>query len=168
MRSSACDTFSRSWPGTCFPACFNLLPDLAQSVLCRPPSPISEVGVIEYRFKDWLQSIDQCLLAHPIIDRRDAEQAPLAWLAHLWDALLPHRSWRVLVGAKLLVQSSETLFKRAAKRLDAFTVNPASPVVGFDALPRDLQVLRLVDFVDERVNFLAPVGLIQSASLLGR
>src|SRR5215472_5533580 len=59
-------------------------------------------------------------------------------------------------SAKLLVQSGETLFEPFAKRLDAFTVNPTGPVIGFDTLPRDLQVLPLVDLVDERVNLPRP------------
>src|SRR6516225_7331346 len=49
------------------------------------------------------------------------------------------------------MQSGETLFEPFAKLLDAFTVNPTSPVIGFDPLPRDLQVLPFVDLVDERV-----------------
>jgi hypothetical protein len=36
------------------------------------------------------------------------------------------------------MQSGEALFEPFAKRLDAFTVNPPSPVIGFDALPREL------------------------------
>ena len=55
-----------------FSACFNFLPDPAEGVLCRSPASISEVGVIEYRLEDWLQSVEQCLLAYPIINRRDA------------------------------------------------------------------------------------------------
>src|SRR6516225_3658684 len=54
------------------------------------------------------------------------------------------------------MQSGEALFEPFAKRLDAFTVNPPSPLLGFDTLPRDLQVLPLVDFVDERVNLPRP------------
>jgi hypothetical protein len=56
------------------------------------------------------------------------------------------------------MQSGEALFELFAKRFDAFTINPTSPVIGSDALPRDLQVLRLVDFVDERVNLSYPYG----------
>src|SRR6516162_6371724 len=82
--------------------------------------------------------------------------APLAWFARLRDALLSHRLGDVFVGAKLLMQSGEALFELFAKRFDAFTINPTSPVIGSDALPRDLQVLRLVDFVDERVNLSRP------------
>src|SRR6516162_2875282 len=117
---------------------------------------ISEVGIIEYRLKDWLQSVKQCLLAYAIIDRRNAQYAPLTWFARLWDALLPHRLGDVLVSAKLFVQSGETLFEPFAKCLDAFTVNPTGPVIGFDTLPRDLQVLPFVALVDERVNLPRP------------
>jgi hypothetical protein len=139
-----------------FSAGFNFLPNLAQGVFCRSPSSISEVGVIEYRLKDWLQSVEQCLLTYAIIDGRDAEDTPLTGFARLRDALLPYRSWDVLAGAKLFLQSGKAFFDRFTKRLDAFTVNPASPVVGSDAFPRDLQVLPLVDFVDERVNLPRP------------
>jgi hypothetical protein len=36
---------------------FDLLPDLAQYILFRPPSPIAEAGGIEYRIEDRLQPI---------------------------------------------------------------------------------------------------------------
>jgi hypothetical protein len=49
----------------------------------------------------------------------------------------------VFVGAKLLVQPGKALFEHFAKRIDAFTVDPASPVVGSNAVPCDLQVLPL-------------------------
>jgi site-specific DNA recombinase len=41
-----------------FRARFDLLPHLAQSVLRRSPSPVSEVGVVEYRFEDRFQPIE--------------------------------------------------------------------------------------------------------------
>ena len=96
------------------------------------------------------------MLAHPIVDCRYAKLSPLARFAHLWDALLPYWTWRVTVGAKLLVQPGQALFERRAECLDAFAVNPASPMIGFDALPRDLQVLPLVHLVDERVYLPRP------------
>src|SRR6476620_7385041 len=49
-----------------------LFPDLAQCVLRRSPSPISKAGIIEYRFKDGLQPIEQRLLAYTVVDRRYA------------------------------------------------------------------------------------------------
>ena len=66
------------------------------------------------------------------------------------------------------MQSSEALFEPLAKRSDAFAVNTSSPVIGPDALPGNLQVLPLVPLSINEWTFLAPVGLIQSASLLGR
>src|SRR6516165_5665243 len=71
--------------------------------------------------------------------------------ASLPSASLPSHPVTLTKRAKLLMQSGETLFEPFAKRLDAVTVNPTSPVIGFDPLPRDLQVLPFVDLVDERV-----------------
>src|ERR1700722_14259671 len=60
------------------PTALNLLPDFAHGILCRSPSPISEVGFIEHRFEDRFQPIEQRLLAHPVINRRDSQRAKLA------------------------------------------------------------------------------------------
>ena len=84
-----------------FPARFNLLPDFAQSVLCRSPSPVSEVGVIEHWLEDRLQPIEQGLLTYPIVDRRYPQHAPLARFARLRNAHLPYRLGSVTVGSKL-------------------------------------------------------------------
>jgi len=54
----------------------------------RSPSPISKAGVIEYRFEDGLQPIEQRLLAHPIIDRGYAQHPKLARLSRLRDPVL--------------------------------------------------------------------------------
>jgi hypothetical protein len=151
-----------------FPARFDLLPDFAQSVLCRSPSPVSEVGVIKHRLEDRLQAIEQGLLTYPIENRRDSQHAPLTRFTRLRDAHLPYGLGTVTVGSKLLMQSSEALFEPLAKRCDAFAVNTSSPVIGSDALPGNLQVLPLVHLSINEWTFLAPVGLIQSASLLGR
>jgi site-specific DNA recombinase len=62
-----------------------LLPHFAHCVLCRSPSPISEVGFIEYRFENWLYPIEQCLLAYPVINRWDG-QCKLHWFTvRIWD-----------------------------------------------------------------------------------
>lgn len=139
-----------------FSTCFDFLPNLAEGVLCRPPSPVSEVGVIEHRLEDRFQSVQQCLLTYPIIDRRDAQHPPFTRLAGLRDALLPDGFGSVTVGAELLMQSGQALFEHFAKRLDAFTINPSGPMVGSDAIPCDLQILPLVYLVDERVNLPHP------------
>src|SRR5271166_6255805 len=73
-----------------------LFPDLAQGVLRRSPSPISEAGIIEYRLEDGLQPIEQRLLTHPVIDRGYAERSILAGFVPLRDGVLPH--WSRLIG----------------------------------------------------------------------
>jgi hypothetical protein len=50
----------------------DFLPDFAQRILRRSPSPISKAGVIEYRFEDRLQPMAPRLLTHTIVDRRYA------------------------------------------------------------------------------------------------
>src|ERR1700674_1095514 len=55
------------------PSTPNFLPHLAQRIVCRSPSPISEVGFIKYRLKDRFQPIEQRLLTQTIIDRGDGE-----------------------------------------------------------------------------------------------
>src|SRR5580692_12228055 len=73
------------------PTALNFLPYFAHGVLCRSPSPISEVGFIEPRLEDRFQPIEQRLLAHPVINRRDSQRAKLARLSRLRDWYLPHR-----------------------------------------------------------------------------
>jgi hypothetical protein len=50
------------------------------------------------------------------------------------------------------MHSGEALIEHFAERFDALTVNPSGSMVGPDTVPCDLQVLRLVNLVDERVN----------------
>jgi hypothetical protein len=113
-----------------FSACFDLLPDLAQGILCRPPSPVSEVGVIEHRLEDRFQPVQSRLLTCPILDRRHAQHPPFTRLAGLRDALLPDRFGSVPVGAEHLMQSGQALFEPFAKRFDAPPVNASRPMVG--------------------------------------
>src|SRR6202021_810835 len=62
---------------------FDLLPHFTQRILRRSPSPVPEVGFIKYRFEDRLQPIEQCLLTHPIINRRNAKHSLLIPSARL-------------------------------------------------------------------------------------
>src|SRR5215472_9624319 len=45
------------------------------------PRRYPKLASIEYRFEDWLQPVEQCLLAHPIVDCRYAKLSPLARFA---------------------------------------------------------------------------------------
>src|SRR3954449_216953 len=69
----------------------HLFPNFAQGILCRPPSPISEVGFFEHRLEDRFQPIEQRLLAHPVVNRRDSQRAKLSRLSFLRDPYLPYR-----------------------------------------------------------------------------
>src|SRR5712691_2814953 len=60
------------------PTARDLLPNFAHGILRRSPSPISEVGFIQHRLEDRFQPIEQRLLAHPVINRRDSPRAKLA------------------------------------------------------------------------------------------
>src|SRR5262249_21660722 len=135
-----------------FPTCFDFLPHFPQSVFRRPPSPISKVGFVEYRFEDRFQSIQQRLLTYPIVNRRDSQHTMLAWLAALRDARLPHGFGVIAVVSKLHVKLIETLKELLAECFNAFSVDSSAPMIGFDALPGDLQILPLVHLVDQRVD----------------
>src|SRR6516225_2052275 len=52
------------------PSALNLPPHLAHCVFGGAPSPIAEVGIIEYQLKDRLQPIEQRLLAYAVTHRR--------------------------------------------------------------------------------------------------
>src|SRR5215471_16704971 len=69
----------------------NLLPDLAHGVLRRPPSPIAEVGLIEYRLEDRLQPVEQRLLAYPVVNRGNSQLTKRTRLTRLRDLYLPYR-----------------------------------------------------------------------------
>src|SRR3954451_10304550 len=91
------------------PPALNLPPYFAHGILCRSPSPISEVGFIEHRLEDRLQSVEQRLLAYPVINRRDSQRAKLARLARLRNLDLPHRLRLIDVLLQLAVQSIQLL-----------------------------------------------------------
>jgi hypothetical protein len=79
-------------------------PHLAHCVLRRSSSPVSEVGVIEYRFEKRLQSVEQCLLAYPVINSRDSQHSILARLSRFWNLYLPHRAWLIDLLLKFPMQ----------------------------------------------------------------
>src|SRR5215471_17047516 len=87
----------------------NLFPYLTHGALGRPPSSISEVGIIQYRLEDWLQPIEQRLLAYPVVNRRDSQPAKLARLAHLRDLYLPHRLRLIGVLSQFSLRSVQLL-----------------------------------------------------------
>src|SRR5262249_5595015 len=98
----------------------DLFPDLAQCVLRRSPSPISEVGIIEYRLEDRFQPIEQRLLAYAIVDRGNAEHAILARFIPLRDRMVAHRQWLIGVLLQLLIQPIQLLAQLRFESLQRF------------------------------------------------
>src|SRR5262245_14398788 len=133
-----------------------LLPDLPQCILRRSSLPISEAGIIEYRLKDRFQPVQQRLLAHAIIDRRDAERAKLPRLTGLGNQVPPHRQRLVGVRAQFLAEPIELLLEHLCEFRQALPVHPSRPVVTLDPNPGQLQVLPLVDLVHQGVDLLRP------------
>src|SRR5688572_8536859 len=113
----------------------------------RPPSPVSEAGVIEFRLEDRLQPVEQRLLAHPIEDRGYPQVPPLAWLADLRDGHLPYGLRSIDVVAQLTMQPVQLLVPLQFEVRHALPVHTAGTLVGSHLLPGHLQVLPLVDLV---------------------
>src|SRR4030095_7882319 len=97
------------------PPALNLCPYFAHGILCRSPSPISEVGFIEHRLEDRLQSVEQRLLGYPVINRlikrRDFPRAKLALHSRLRDLDLPHRLRLITVLFQLAMQPIQLLIE---------------------------------------------------------
>src|SRR5690606_34245884 len=112
-----------------------LLPDFAKGVVGRSPSPVSETGIIEHRLEDRLQSVQQRLLAHSVVDRWNAELAVLPRLACLRNALPPHRLRSIGTGTQFLVQLRKLLFEHLREIVNRLPVNASGAPVRFHALP---------------------------------
>src|SRR5215472_457732 len=125
----------------------NLFPYLTHGVLRRPPSSISEVGIIQYRLEDWLQPIEQRLLAYPFVNRRNSHRAKLTRPARLRDLHLPNRLRLIGVLSQFPLQSVQLLTKLRRKLFQALPIHASTPPVCLHTLPGDLQILLLVYFV---------------------
>src|SRR4030095_8803574 len=112
------------------PSALNLLPHFAHGVLRRSPSPISEVRLIELVPKDGSQPIEQCLLPHPVLNRRDSHRANLARLSRLRDLHLPHRLRPIDIVLQFPVQSIPLLFELAGKSFQTLPVHASTAPVG--------------------------------------
>src|SRR5215471_13552449 len=130
------------------PSALNLLPNFAHGILRRSPSPISEVGLIEYRLEDRLQPIEQRLLAYPVINSRDSQRSKLARLARLRDLHLPHRLRPVDIVLQFPVPSIQLLIELPGKSLQTLPVHASTAPVGLHHLPGHLQVLPLIYLVN--------------------
>jgi hypothetical protein len=136
FRSAPQSTPARSHsPST--PSFHTLLPHLAHRVPRRAPSPISKVGVIEYRLVNRFQPLKQRLLAYPIIDCRYSQPAPLARLAaRLRDRSLPHRLRLIGLRSQLLPLPFQLLVKLRAISLQTLPIHTTATPIGPDPPPR--------------------------------
>jgi hypothetical protein len=125
----------------------NLFPYLTHGVLCRPPSSISEVGIIKYRLEDWLQPIEQRLLAYPVVNRRNSQRAKLTRLAYLRNLHLPHRLRLISVLSQFPLQSAQLLTELRRELFQALPIHTSTAPVCLYTFPGDLQILLLVHFV---------------------
>ena len=130
------------------PTALNLLPNFAHGVLRRSPSPISEVGFIQYRLEDRFQPIEQRLLAYPVINRRDSQRAKLARLSRLRDLYLPHRLRPVDIFFQFPVQPIQLLIELRGESCQTLPVHASTAPVGLHHLPGHLQVLPLIYLVN--------------------
>jgi site-specific DNA recombinase len=130
------------------PSALNLLPHFAHGILGRSPSPISEVGFIEHRFKDRFQPIEQRLLAYPVINRRDSQRAKLARFPRLRDLYLPHRLRPVDIALQFPLQPIQLLIQLRSESLQTLPIHTSTAPVGLDHLPGHLQILPLIHLVN--------------------
>src|SRR5512135_2114523 len=137
-------------------SCAQLLPDLSQGILGRSPLAVSEAGIIEYRLEDRLQSVQERLLAYPIVNGRDAERAKLARLAGLRDQLSSHRQGLIGVALEFLMESVQLLVEHLLEVHQGLPIDATGPSVALDPKPGVLQVPALVDLVHQRMDLLVP------------
>src|SRR6266481_109762 len=132
----------------------NLFPDLAQCILCRPPSPISETSIVEYWLEDGFQPIEQRLLTHAIIDRGYTEHAILAGFVPLRDRVLPYRQRLIGVLFQLPLQPIQLLIQLRFEGLQTLPIHSSTAPVLLHLLPGHLQILPLVHLVDQLMDLL--------------
>src|SRR5262245_10011717 len=133
-----------------------LLPDLPQRILRRSSLAVSEAGIIEYRLEDRFQPVEQRLLAHAVVNRRNAERAILARLAGLGNQVSTYRQGLVGVSAQFLFESIELLGEHLFEVGQALAIDPTGSAVLLHPNPGQLQVLPLVDLVHQGVDLLRP------------
>src|SRR5205807_1976527 len=129
------------------PLDLNHLPHFEHGILRQSPSPVSEVGVIEHRLEDWLQPVEQRLLAYSVVNSRDSQRAKLARLSRLRDLHLPHRLRKIDLLRQFALQSIQLLIELRSESVQTLPIHPSTAPVGLYRLPGHLQVLPLIHFV---------------------
>jgi hypothetical protein len=116
----------------------NFSPHLTHGVLGGPPSPISKVGIIEYRLEDWFQPIEQRLLAYPVIYRRDSQRTKLTRFPGLRNLHLPYRLWLIGFLLQFALQPIQLLIKLRRELFQCLPIHASTAPIGPYTLPGDL------------------------------
>src|ERR1700720_2709023 len=125
-------------------SCVQLLPDLSHGILGRSPFAVSEAGIIKYRLEDRLQSVQERLLADPVVDGRDTEGAKLTRLAGFGDQVPSYRQGLIGVALEFLMESVQLLVEHLLEIHQGLPIDATGPPVALDPKPGVLQVPSLV------------------------
>ena len=104
-------------------------------------------AIVEYRLEDRFQSVQQRLLADPIIDCRDTQRTKLPRLTRLGDQTLKNGLRHILFVPQFPMQTIEVCIERCLERSQILSINATDTSVALHLLPSHLQVLPLVHFV---------------------
>jgi hypothetical protein len=106
------------------------------------------VGLIEYRLEDRFQPIEQRLLAHPVINRRDSQRAKLTRLSRLRDLYLPHGLRPIDILFQFALQPVQLLAQLLGEPIQTLPVHSSTAPVGLHHLPGHLQILPPIHLVN--------------------
>src|SRR6202035_3048267 len=129
-------------------------PDLAQGVGRLAAFTVPKATRIKDLFKDRFQTIDQGLLANPVIDRGYAQRPGLAGSSSFRDLQSSHSLRLIGLLTKLSMKPVQILIETRLKVLDRNPIRSARSLIGANALPRKFQVLACVNLVHQRVDLL--------------
>ena len=116
-------------------------PDLAQGIGRLAAFTIPKATRIKDLFKDRFQTIDQGLLANPVIDRGYAQRPGLAGSSSLWDLQSSHSLRLIGLLTKLPMKPVQILIATRLKVFDRNPIRSARSLIGANALLRKFQVL---------------------------
>src|SRR6516165_3594800 len=132
----------------------DLTPHLPHRLMRRAARTISERTVRKQWLKDRIHLLNQCLLYDSVTDRRNTQISGTPCSLRYRDPL----DWLRPIGplAKLLVEPTKQFVLSFRKSGDRHAVNAGATPVLPDPLPGFLQIVWIVDFVDQRMDFPVP------------
>src|ERR1700723_1115321 len=90
------------------------------------PRRYPKLASSEHRFEDRFQPIEQRLLAHPVINRRDSQRAKLARLSRLRDWYLPHRLRPIDILFQFTLQPIQLLVQLRGESIQTLPVHTST------------------------------------------